>query len=91
MAYNRLVGLEKGKRAFLGCFLMSAAGGFGCVHIHTHARVRASAWLLFRKQNKVLLYYDKALNYSLLFRKQNKYFNTLKCKSVRRLFSTIKQ
>ena len=33
----------------------------------------------FRKQNKGLLYYDKALNYSLLFRKLNKYFNALKC------------
>ena len=38
MAYNRLVGLEKGNCAFLGCFLMSAAGGF--VYIYTHARTR---------------------------------------------------
>jgi hypothetical protein len=64
MAYSRLVGLEKGNCAFLGCFLMSAAGGF--VYIYTHARTRKgfglgsclenktkSARLLFRKQNKV--------------------------------------
>ena len=38
MAYNRLVGLEKGNCAFLGCFLMSAAGGI--VYIYTHARTR---------------------------------------------------
>ena len=38
MAYNRLVGLEKGNCAFLGCFLMSAAGGL----VYTRARVRAS-------------------------------------------------
>ena len=53
MACRCLVGLEKGNCAFLGCFLMSAAGGFGCVHIHARARVRASARRLFRKQNKV--------------------------------------
>ena len=59
MAYNRLVGLEKGNCAFLGCFLMSAAGGF--VYIYTHARTRKGfglgrAFLFagkFRKQNKV--------------------------------------
>lgn len=78
MACRCLVGLEKGKRAFYGCFLMSAAGGV--VYIYVHARTRKGfglgrAFLFagkFRKQNKVLLYYDKALNYSLLFRKQNR-------------------
>lgn len=53
MAYNRLVGLEKGNCAFLGCFRVSAAGGF----MYTRARVRASGSVglsfLFRKQNKV--------------------------------------
>jgi len=38
MAYNRLVGLEKGNCAFCGCFLMSAAGGF--VYIYTRTRTR---------------------------------------------------
>lgn len=59
MACSRLVGLEKGKCAFLGCFLMSAAGGL--VYIYTHARTRKGfglgrAFLFagkFRKQNKV--------------------------------------
>ena len=33
-----LVGLEKGKRAFYGCFRVSAAGGF--VYIYTRTRTR---------------------------------------------------
>jgi len=45
MAYNRLVGLEKGNCAFCACFQVSAAGGF----VYARARVRA----MFRKQNKV--------------------------------------
>ena len=53
MACSRLVGLEKGKRAFLGCFLMSAAGGF----VYARARVRASgsvglSYLLASLENK---------------------------------------
>ena len=70
MAYNRLVWLEKGIRAFLGCFLMSAAGGF----VYTRARVRASARLLFRKQNKVgsdTLTSLENKTRSVMFRKQN--------------------
>ena len=58
MAYSRLVGLEKGNCAFLGCFLMSAAGGF--VYIYTRTRTRKGFGLgrafpfagKFRKQNK---------------------------------------
>ena len=70
MAYNRLVGLEKGIRAFLGCFQVSAAGGF----VYTRARVRASARLLFRKQNKVgsdTLTSLENKTRSVMFRKQN--------------------
>ena len=59
MACRCLVGLEKGKRAFLGCFLMSAAGGV--VYIYTRTRTRKGfglgrAFLFagkFRKLNKV--------------------------------------
>lgn len=57
MAYNRLAGLEKGNCVFLGCFRVSAAGGF--VYIYVHARARKGfglgrAFLFagkFRKQN----------------------------------------
>ena len=38
MACGRLVGLENGKRAFVGCFLRSAAGGV--VYIYTRTRTR---------------------------------------------------
>ena len=53
MACSRLVGLEKGNCAFLGCFLMSAAGGF----VYARARVRASgsvglSYLLASLENK---------------------------------------
>ena len=56
MACRCLVGLEKGNCAFLGCFLMSAAGGF--VYIYTRTRTRkgfgsVGLSFLFRKQNKV--------------------------------------
>ena len=59
MACRCLVGLEKGNCAFIGCFQVSAAGGF--VYIYTHARTRKGfglgrAFLFagkFRKQNKV--------------------------------------
>ena len=65
MAYNRLVWLEKGKRAFIGCFRVSAAGGF--VYIYVHARTRKGFGLsfLFRKQNKV------GSGFPSLFRKLN--------------------
>ena len=73
MSYNRLVGLEKGKRTFLGCFLMSAAGWF----VYIYARTRKGfglgrAFLFagkFRKQNR--------LGYSDKFRKQNTGFPSL--------------
>ena len=65
MACSRLVGLEKGNCVFLGCFLMSAAGGF--VYIYTRTRTRkgfgsVGLSFLFRKLNK---------GFPLLFRKQN--------------------
>jgi hypothetical protein len=69
MPYNRLVGLEKGNCAFLGSFLMSAAGGFGCVCIHARARVR----VMFRKLNKV----GSACPFADKFRKQNTGFPSL--------------
>lgn len=37
MPCSRLVGLEKGNYAFLGCFLMSAAGGFVYIYTRAHA------------------------------------------------------
>lgn len=75
MAYNRLVGLKKGKRAFCACFLMSAAGGF--VYIYTHARTRKGFGLsfLFRKLNKVgsdTLTSLENKTRSVMFRKLNK-------------------
>lgn len=67
MAYNRLVGLEKGNCVFLGCFRVSAAGGF--VYIYTRTRTRKGFGLsfLFRKQNR----------YSDRFRKLNTGFPSL--------------
>ena len=58
MACSRLVGLEKGKRAFYGCFQVSAAGWF--MYIYARARTRKGFGLgrafpfanKFRKQNK---------------------------------------
>lgn len=82
MACRCLVGLEKDKRAFCACFLMSAAGWF--VYIYTHARTRKGFGLsfLFRKQNKVgsdtLTSLENKTRARCLFRKQNKYFTALK-------------
>lgn len=79
MAYNRLVGLEKGKRAFLGCFLMSAAG---CVRTRARTRKGFGLSFLFRKQNR----------YSGKFRKQNTGFPSLfrKLNSVGRFVFWLK-
>ena len=69
MACRCLVGLEKGKRAFIGCFRVSAAGGL--VYIYARTRTRKGFGLgrafpfagKFRKQNR--------LGYSDKFRKLN--------------------
>lgn len=71
MAYNRLVGLEKGKCAFLGCFRCRRRVEL-CTYTHARARVRA----MFRKQNNGRLGYSgkfRKLNtgFPLLFRKLN--------------------
>ena len=73
MAYNRLVGLEKGKCAFLGCFLMSAAGGF--VYIYTHARTRKGFGLVVCLENKTKS--ARVFPFAGKFRKQNKGFPSL--------------
>ena len=77
MAYNRLVGLEKGKRAFYGCFQVSAAGGF--VYIYTHARTRKGFGLGSCLENKTksarlvpLLTSLENKTRSVMFRKLNK-------------------
>ena len=77
MPCSRLVGLEKGNCAFVGCFLMSAAGGF--VYIYTRTRTRkglGSARLAysdkFRKQNKAFPRCLENKTRSVMFRKQNK-------------------
>ena len=94
MACSRLVGLEKGNCAFLGCFLMSAAG---CVHIHARARVRASARSgfpfagKFRKQNKAFPRCLENKTRSVMFRKLNKGFSVGRVFSVgRSLLSYLK-
>lgn len=69
MPCSRLVGLEKGNCAFLGCFLMSAAGGF--VYIYTRTRTRKGFGLGSCLENKTTVGSDT------LFRKLNKGFPLL--------------
>lgn len=80
IGFSPLLRLAMGKCGIKDGYTVSAAGGF--VYIYTRTRkgfgsARAFPFAdKFRKQNTVLLYYDKALNYSLLFRKQNRLTST---------------
>lgn len=73
MACSRLVGLEKGNCGFLGCFLMSAAGGF--VYIYTRTRTRKGFGLGSCLENKTRS--ARAFPFAGKFRKQNTGFPSL--------------